>query len=563
MADNAWIKPFNNSATGWQYSTSPSGTKYQGLTGGWYSAPGGKILKSAQELAAYDSAQNPSQALASTGDMLNSTRISSSDLGSQYSAPSAFNLPSQVSASALNLPSQVSASGWNPSPIGTQSQSNPMPDFGNAPAPLNFLNQVSPSSSQLGGTLVAQGHGSYGGAPEPYKLADTQSQQVAPISIPSAVSYSNPFAGQLQSAQSTMDKYLASSAPTMSTANAFADPLAASQKRLSSLMDDPNSIQQSAAYKFRVGQGQEALQRQMAAKGMLNSGNRLMELTKYGQDMGSQEYDAQAKRLQDQLGLQTTGYNAGQANNLGQYQADVGAHTARGQTLANLMGTATGAASSAYGTGMQAATAQRGQDISAATASRGQDVDMYGQRMQAETAGRGQDLSWQQAQLQAATTGRGQDISALVAGRGQDVDMYGQRIQAAMTGRGQDINAATAGRGQDISWQEAQLQNATTGRGQDLSALLQGRGQDINWQQSQLQAATAGKGYDVTQRGQDLNYQYQLSNLANKNQPMSYGLSTDTGYFNPGGFGGATNTNPSHANLMAEFNRERQAAYNY
>jgi hypothetical protein len=40
----------------------------------------------------------------------------------------------------------------------------------------------------------------------------------------------------------------------------------------------------------------------MGAKGMLNSGNRLMELTKYGQDMGSQEYDAQAGRLSNLLG---------------------------------------------------------------------------------------------------------------------------------------------------------------------------------------------------------------------------------------------------------------------
>jgi hypothetical protein len=60
------------------------------------------------------------------------------------------------------------------------------------------------------------------------------------------------------------------------------------------LLDNPDSVQQSAAYKFRVGQGQEALQRSLGAKGLLNSGNRLMELTKYGQDMGSQEYDAQA-----------------------------------------------------------------------------------------------------------------------------------------------------------------------------------------------------------------------------------------------------------------------------
>lgn len=81
--------------------------------------------------------------------------------------------------------------------------------------------------------------------------------------------------------------------------NRFEAGLANSDKRLRDLLDNPDSIQQSAAYKFRVGQGQEALQRSMGAKGMLNSGNRLMDLTKFGQDMGSQEYDAQFGRLSD------------------------------------------------------------------------------------------------------------------------------------------------------------------------------------------------------------------------------------------------------------------------
>lgn len=89
---------------------------------------------------------------------------------------------------------------------------------------------------------------------------------------------------------------------TMSTSNRFETGLSDAETRLRNLLDNPDSINQSAAYKFRVGQGQEALQRSMGAKGMLNSGNRLMELTKYGQDMGSQEYDAQAGRLGNLLG---------------------------------------------------------------------------------------------------------------------------------------------------------------------------------------------------------------------------------------------------------------------
>ena len=77
--------------------------------------------------------------------------------------------------------------------------------------------------------------------------------------------------------------------PAVSQDNRFAAGLTDAESRLRALLDNPDSVQQSAAYKFRVGQGQEALQRSLGAKGLLNSGNRLMELTKYGQDMGSQE----------------------------------------------------------------------------------------------------------------------------------------------------------------------------------------------------------------------------------------------------------------------------------
>lgn len=97
--------------------------------------------------------------------------------------------------------------------------------------------------------------------------------------------------------------------------NRFATGLTSAEGRLSSLLDDPNAVQQSAAYKFRVGQGQEALNRQLAAKGMLNSGNRLMELTKYGQDMASQEYENQYGRLSGLLGQYMGGYG-GEAGNI-------------------------------------------------------------------------------------------------------------------------------------------------------------------------------------------------------------------------------------------------------
>jgi hypothetical protein len=98
------------------------------------------------------------------------------------------------------------------------------------------------------------------------------------------------------------------------------------ENRLSSLLDDPDSIKQTGAYKFRVGQGQEALQRSLGAKGLLGSGNRLTELTKYGQDMGSQEYENQFSRLQKLLG----GYQDSQSRAYGSLASALGSGRAIG-----------------------------------------------------------------------------------------------------------------------------------------------------------------------------------------------------------------------------------------
>ena len=43
-------------------------------------------------------------------------------------------------------------------------------------------------------------------------------------------------------------------------------------------MENPDSIQNSGAYRFAFDQGQQAIERSAAAKGMLNSGNILAEL---------------------------------------------------------------------------------------------------------------------------------------------------------------------------------------------------------------------------------------------------------------------------------------------
>jgi hypothetical protein len=75
--------------------------------------------------------------------------------------------------------------------------------------------------------------------------------------------------------------------------------------QLRDLASDPNRIEDSNAYKFRFNQGQQALERSAAAKGMLNSGNTLAALAEYGQGMASQEYGNEFDRLLRASGQET------------------------------------------------------------------------------------------------------------------------------------------------------------------------------------------------------------------------------------------------------------------
>jgi len=67
--------------------------------------------------------------------------------------------------------------------------------------------------------------------------------------------------------------------------------------------DDPS-------YQWRYNQGQQAVERSMAAKGLLNSGNAAIELQQYGQGAASQEYGAQFNRMLQGLTGVETAYDA-------------------------------------------------------------------------------------------------------------------------------------------------------------------------------------------------------------------------------------------------------------
>lgn len=93
-------------------------------------------------------------------------------------------------------------------------------------------------------------------------------------------------------------------------------------------------FQQDPGYAFRLSEGQKALERSAAARGGLISGGAMKAATKYGQDMGSQEYQNAYNRYQtnranqlNPLGsLAQSGQAAAnfQSGNLGSYGTMVG-----------------------------------------------------------------------------------------------------------------------------------------------------------------------------------------------------------------------------------------------
>lgn len=105
-------------------------------------------------------------------------------------------------------------------------------------------------------------------------------------------------------------------------------------------------FQTDPGYAFRLSEGQKAIDRQAAARGGLISGAALRGATRYGQDMGSQEYN--------------NAYNRYQTNRANQLQP-LGSLMASGQSAANQQGAQAGQ----YGTNVGNLMGQAGQSIAA------------------------------------------------------------------------------------------------------------------------------------------------------------------------------------------------------
>jgi hypothetical protein len=82
-------------------------------------------------------------------------------------------------------------------------------------------------------------------------------------------------------------------------------------------------------YAFRLSEGQKALERQAAARGGLISGGALKAATKYGQDMGSQEYQNAFNRYST-----LAGYGQNASNTLTNAAGNAGTNIGSGMTSA-------------------------------------------------------------------------------------------------------------------------------------------------------------------------------------------------------------------------------------
>lgn len=93
---------------------------------------------------------------------------------------------------------------------------------------------------------------------------------------------------------------------------------------LTDLQSNPEALQNSSAYKFRLDQGMNAITRKAAAAGFRGSGNVLYELQNFGQGLASEEYQNEFNRRYSlaQLGQSSAAALAGASVQAGNTMAN-------------------------------------------------------------------------------------------------------------------------------------------------------------------------------------------------------------------------------------------------
>jgi len=175
---------------------------------------------------------------------------------------------------------QAAAGGWELQPDGNYRRT------------VNGITQTMPAG-MLAGNMQAQG----------------MAQQV---SNPATIGGNTDYVGQLKALLG--ERQQSGGASSVPLTNPY-------EQRLQSLMSNPDEISNTNAYRFRFNEGQQALERSAAAKGMLRSGNTLAALTNYGQGAASQEYGNEISRLGALTGQQNQ-YNLGRMGLANQEQSN-------------------------------------------------------------------------------------------------------------------------------------------------------------------------------------------------------------------------------------------------
>jgi len=102
-------------------------------------------------------------------------------------------------------------------------------------------------------------------------------------------------------------------------------------------------VTSSPGFQFRVGEGQKALERSQAAKGVLRTGGSLKDLLGYGQDMASSEYDKvfgqKLAGWQGNLQPWTTGYQGDLSKWQTKYGGDLSKYLQKESQIYGLLST--------------------------------------------------------------------------------------------------------------------------------------------------------------------------------------------------------------------------------
>jgi len=139
----------------------------------------------------------------------------------------------------------------------------------------------------------------------------------------------------------------------------MADPFSQSRNlantQLQSLMQNPGQMQNDPSYQWAVQQGQQGIDRSLAAKHQTASGNALTELTQWGQGLASQQYNNRLGQLSNMASQGANPAAAGQMLMSGTQisqgltsAAGTGAMSSLGQMSGGL-GTAMGSVGNAIG----------------------------------------------------------------------------------------------------------------------------------------------------------------------------------------------------------------------